>query len=73
MSLWDVKKNTIYYIDKTNGLRDNIIRGIVEDDHQNLWVTISNGLSVIITEQDKQGNLMITCKNFTVHWWQVLT
>lgn len=65
LSLWDLKKDTIYYIDKTNGLRDNIIRGIVEDDHQNLWVTTSNGLSVITAEQDKQGNLMVTCKNFT--------
>ncbi|WP_167607604.1 hybrid sensor histidine kinase/response regulator transcription factor [Maribellus sediminis] len=65
LSLWDVKKDTIYYIDKTNGLRDNIIRGIVEDDHQNLWVTTSNGLSVITAEQDRQGNLMITCENFT--------
>jgi signal transduction histidine kinase/ligand-binding sensor domain-containing protein/DNA-binding response OmpR family regulator len=65
LSLWDVKKDTIYYIDKTNGLRDNIIHGIVEDDHQNLWVTTSNGLSVVTVEQDKQGNLMITCKNFT--------
>nr|WP_321485311.1 two-component regulator propeller domain-containing protein [uncultured Draconibacterium sp.] len=65
LSLWDVKKDTIYYIDKTNGLRDNIIRGIVEDDHKNLWVTTSNGLSVITAEEDKQGILMITCKNFT--------
>ncbi|WP_423126931.1 hybrid sensor histidine kinase/response regulator [Gaoshiqia sp. Z1-71] len=65
LSLWDVKKDTIYYIDKANGLRDNIIRGIVEDDHQNLWVTTSNGLSVLSAEPDARGNLKITFKNFT--------
>ena len=65
LTLWDLKKDTLYYINKDNGLQDNVIRGIVEDDHQNLWVTTSNGLSVLSAEPDNKGNLNITCRNFT--------
>jgi len=65
LSLWDSKKDTIYYIDKANGLRDDVVHGIVEDDHQNLWVPTSNGLSVLFVETDSHGNLKVNCRNFT--------
>lgn len=65
LSLWDSKKDTIYFIDKANGLRDNVVHGIVEDDHQNLWVPTSNGLSVLFVEPDNHGNLTVNCRNFT--------
>lgn len=64
LTLWDLKKDTLYYIDKKNGLCDNIIRGIVEDNNHKIWVTTSNGLSVFSTERDVQGNMNITNRNF---------
>lgn len=65
LTLWDVKKDTLYYIDKENGLSDNIIRGITEDNHQNVWVTTSNGLSILSVENDSQGNMLIDYRNFS--------
>ncbi len=65
LTLWDLKKDTLYYFDKGNGLCDNIVRGIVEDNNHKIWVTTSNGLSVFSTERDIHGNLSITNRNFS--------
>lgn len=64
LTLWDLKKDTLYYIDKESGLCDNIIRGIVEDNNSKIWVTTSNGLSVLSAERDIQGAMRITSRNF---------
>lgn len=65
LTIWDMKKDTLYYFDKQKGLCDDIIRGIVEDNHQNIWVTTSNGLSVLSAKRDGKGNLRITSRNFS--------
>jgi len=64
LTLWDLKKDTLYYIDKESGLCDNIIRGIVEDNNGKIWVTTSNGLSVLSAERDIKGVMKITSRNF---------
>jgi Predicted periplasmic ligand-binding sensor domain len=66
MTAWDLKKDTLYYIDKESGLCDNIIRGIVEDSYGNLVVTTSNGLSILSVEKDKYGCFAFACRNFSV-------
>ncbi|MEB2775356.1 two-component regulator propeller domain-containing protein [Algoriphagus sp. D3-2-R+10] len=65
VTLWDVKKDTLYFIDESNGLTDNIVRGIIEDDNHNIWVTTSNGLSVLSTERDSQDFLRVSSRNFS--------
>ncbi|PWB26379.1 hybrid sensor histidine kinase/response regulator transcription factor [Flavobacterium sp. HTF] len=65
LSVWDTKKDTVYYFDKTNGLCDNIIKGIIEDNHQHIWVTTSNGLSVLSVEPNAKGILKISSRNFS--------
>ncbi|WP_192348540.1 hybrid sensor histidine kinase/response regulator transcription factor [Algoriphagus sp. Y33] len=65
VTLWDVKKDTLYFINENNGLTDNIVRGIIEDDNHNIWVTTSNGLSVLSTERDSQDFLRISSRNFS--------
>jgi len=65
LTLWDLKKDTLYYINKENGLCDNIVRGIVEDNNHKIWVTTSNGLSVLSAERDIQGAMSITSRNFS--------
>jgi len=65
LTLWDVKKDTLYFIDKQNNLCDNIIRGIVEDNNHKIWVTTSNGLSIFSTLRDSQDALTITHRNFS--------
>ncbi|MFL9843569.1 hybrid sensor histidine kinase/response regulator [Flavobacterium rhizosphaerae] len=65
MTVWDQKKDTLYYIDKDKGLSDNAIRGIIEDNHNQIWVTTSNGMSVLTTERDKKGIIRFSSRNFS--------
>lgn len=65
LTLWDLKKDTLYFIDKDRGLTDNIVNGIIEDDHRNIWVTTSNGLSVLSAERDSYGDMKMTFRNFS--------
>lgn len=65
LSIWDTKKDTLYYIDKDTGLSDNSIRGIVEDNHRQIWVTTSNGISVLSAERDDKGIIHISSRNFS--------
>lgn len=65
LTLWDTKKDTLYFIDKEHGLTDNIVHGIIEDEHQNIWVSTSNGLSVLSAEHDGRGDVRISCRNFS--------
>lgn len=65
LTLWDLKKDTLYNFDQKNGLCNNIVRGIVEDGHGKMWVTTSNGLSVLSVERDAQGVLKISSRNFS--------
>jgi len=65
LSVFDMKKDTLYYINKDNGLRDNIIQGISEDAHGNVWVITTNGLSVVTIESNFIGYLKFNCRNFT--------
>ncbi len=66
LTISDQKKDTLYYFDKEKGLCDNTIRGIVEDNLNKIWVTTSNGLSILTVDRDLDDNLVITSKNYSV-------
>ncbi|HET9571045.1 MAG TPA: two-component regulator propeller domain-containing protein [Bacteroidales bacterium] len=66
LTVWDLRKDTLYYFDVSNGLSDNIIRGITEDKIHNIWVTTSNGLSVLTLENEKSNTRITNNKNFTI-------
>jgi ligand-binding sensor domain-containing protein len=66
LTLWDLGKDTLYFCDKNKGLCDNVIRGILEDDFHNIWVTTSNGVSVISLDKEGIGSLKTTITNFSV-------
>lgn len=59
------KEDTIYNFDKINGLCDNIIRGITEDNLKNIWITTSNGLSILTVNRDLNNVLSISSRNFS--------
>lgn len=64
LTIWNLKNDSLSYFDISDGLCDNIIRGITEDNTHNIWVTTSNGLSVIML--DKNNNFRISnCRNFS--------
>ncbi len=65
LTLWDTQKDALYYFDKKDGLCDNIIKGIIEDSHQHIWVTTSNGVSVLSANQDAKGAIKISSRNFS--------
>lgn len=65
LTIWDLKKDSLSYFDISDGLSDNIIRGIVEDNSHNIWVTTSNGLSVILLDKNN-NNRIRNCRNFSI-------
>jgi signal transduction histidine kinase/ligand-binding sensor domain-containing protein/DNA-binding response OmpR family regulator len=66
LTIWDQKKDTLYHFSKENGLCDNSIRGITEDNLKNIWVTTSNGLSILAVKREPNDMLTITSKNYSV-------
>ena len=66
LTIWDQKQDTLYNFSKENGLCDNSIRGITEDNLKNIWVTTSNGLSILTIKRDINEALTITSKNYSV-------
>lgn len=66
LTIWDQKQDTLYYFSKENGLCDNSIKGITEDNLKNIWVTTSNGLSILTVKRELNEVLTITSKNYSV-------
>ena len=48
LNYFDKNNGRFYSINKTEGLNDNVIHAIVEDDKKNIWVSTDLGLSKII-------------------------
>lgn len=65
ITVWDLESDSLYYVDRERGMRDNIVQGLVEDAHQNMWAITSNGLSVLTLEPTKGSSFAINCRNFT--------
>ncbi|HKK12426.1 MAG TPA: two-component regulator propeller domain-containing protein, partial [Flavobacteriaceae bacterium] len=66
LDIWDQKKDTIYSFNKAKGLCDNAVNGIIGDNLNNIWVTTTNGFSILTVERDFNGKLNITSKNYSV-------
>lgn len=65
LTLWDLKKDTLYYFTKEKGLGDELVRGIIEDDNRDIWVTMSNGLSVLSLNRDHGDVMTVDIRNFS--------
>ena len=65
LTIWDLKKDSLSYFNISDGLSANIIRGIMEDNLHNIWVTTSNGLSVIMLDKNNNHAIRI-CRNFLI-------
>ncbi|MBF4488112.1 two-component regulator propeller domain-containing protein [Flavobacterium sp. CSZ] len=64
--IWNQKKDTLYYFNKESGLCDNLIKGITEDNFNNIWVTTSNGLSILTVRPTSNGDFTFSSKNYSV-------
>lgn len=47
LTIFDMKQDTLYYLNRNNGLCDNVVRGIFDDDFGNNWILTGNGLAIV--------------------------
>lgn len=62
---WDLKTDSLYWFDVTNGLCDNLVRSLIEDNHHNIWIATSNGLSTLTIEGDTRKDMNFNFKNLS--------
>lgn len=65
LNIWDPKQDKITQLYKSDGLADNVISGIIEDNQHNMWITTSNGVSnVMIQPSTITGGYELSFVNF---------
>jgi signal transduction histidine kinase/ligand-binding sensor domain-containing protein/DNA-binding response OmpR family regulator len=64
LNAYDPDQQTFIKFYIQDGLPDNNIISILEDNDHHLWVSTSNGLSKIIVQQEKKGSIGINCHNY---------
>ncbi|MBN1414306.1 MAG: GAF domain-containing protein, partial [Bacteroidales bacterium] len=64
LSLFNRDNNTFTHYSTAQGLPDNTIVGILEDNHHNLWISTHNGISkaTIVTTKEKTE---LSCRNYS--------
>lgn len=55
LNIWDPKQDKITQLYKSDGLADNVISGIIEDNQHNMWITTSNGVSNVMIQPHTGG------------------
>ena len=65
VTVWDLKKDTLYYIDKDKGLVGNIVKGIAEDDRNHIWIAMDDGCSVVKVTTTVDGSLNFGFDNYS--------
>lgn len=65
LTVWNEKTDSMYYIDRRDGLCDNMIRSIIEDEAGRVWVSTSNGLSVLSIHWGSNGEFDYSIRNYT--------
>lgn len=48
LAIWDLRNDSITYINTEDGLCHNLVNDIIEDDNHNMWISTGYGLSNII-------------------------
>ncbi|MDL2265099.1 response regulator [Parabacteroides sp. OttesenSCG-928-G21] len=66
ITIWDLKKDTLYYMDKNSGLAGNVIKSIAEDDRNHIWVATDEGCSVIKVSTAMDSSLKFDFDNYSV-------
>ena len=66
ISVWDLKCDSIYYIDRANGLIDTNIKAFEQDRNGNMWISVASGISSIRLSHKHGGATDISVRNFTI-------
>ena len=56
LTIFDTRLDTIYYLNKSHRLEGNFVRGITEDNNQNIWVVTTDGVTKIEIQVDQHGH-----------------
>ncbi|TXK28595.1 response regulator [Pontibacter qinzhouensis] len=62
--LYRPSDNSFQLFNQESGLPHNIVLTILEDAKQNLWVSTLHGISNVVLQQDKTGNLTASFRNY---------
>lgn len=65
LTAWDLKNDSLYWLDVTKGLCDNLVKSITEDNHGNVWIATSNGLSALEITPNTSKGLGFSFRNLT--------
>lgn len=65
LTAWDMKNDSLMYFDTDNGLCDNLVKTILQDNYKNMWFSTSNGLSVMKVDKNVQGELKYSFNNLS--------
>ncbi len=65
LNVLDRRNDRVTTLHRHDGLADDIVYAVVEDNNKNMWVTTSNGASNIVVNTDpKNGNYFYTFYNY---------
>ena len=66
LNLFDSQQKTFQHFTTENGLPDNTMLNILEDEKGNLWISTPNGIShVTLLPGERVGTVKISCENYT--------
>lgn len=66
LTAWDLRNDSLYCFDTTDGLCDNLVKSILQDNRGNIWIATSNGLSALEITPDTCGSFSFTFKNLSI-------
>jgi Osmosensitive K+ channel histidine kinase len=66
ITVWDLKKDTLYYLNKNHGLAGNAVRSISEDDRNHIWIATTDGCSLVKLTTTMDGSLNFNFDNYSV-------
>ncbi|MBP1614231.1 MAG: todS 19 [Bacteroidetes bacterium] len=65
LNIYDQRNDRISVIHKANGLADDMISSVIEDNNKNMWVTTANGVSNVVVNTDpKTGYYSFSYNNY---------
>lgn len=65
--LYLIREDEIFWFNTENGLPDNTVNAVLEEDAGRFWITTNQGLSEIRVSEDSRGIPFITSKQFTIN------
>lgn len=66
LNIWNPKQDKITQLYKSDGLTDNVISGMIEDNQHNMWITTSNGVSnILINTHPKTNDYSFSFVNYS--------